>query len=192
MTSSALGSRRSALGGRLSSTRAKAIGIVGFAVALAVAAQAAIPLPGTPVPITLTPLVVVLAGLWLGPRAAAASMALYLAAGAAGLPVFAPMGAPGVLRLLGPTGGYLIAYPVAAFVAGWLGERSTSFLTRAGAAAVGMLAIYVGGLAQLTIITGSLGRAALLGALPFAALDAVKAVVAALASPSARGRRGEA
>lgn len=191
MNESAVGSRLSALGHRTTSTRARVIGVIGFAVALAVASQAAIPLPGTPVPLTLTPLVVVLAGLWLGPRAAATSMALYLAAGAIGLPVFAPMGAPGLLRLLGPTGGYLVAYPFAAFVAGWLGERSTSVLGRVGAAAVGMLAIYVGGLAQLTLLTGSLGRAALLGALPFAALDAVKAVVAALVSPAARGRRGE-
>jgi biotin transport system substrate-specific component len=191
MNDTALGPRPSALGRYFGSTRAKAVGVVGFAAALAVASQAAIPLPGTPVPITLQPLLVVLAGLWLGPRAAAASMALYLAAGAAGLPVFAPMGAPGVLRLLGPTGGYLIAYPFAAFAAGWLGERAPSFLARVAAAAAGILVLYVGGLAQLTIITGSLERAALLGVLPFAALDAVKAVVAALVSPSARGRRGE-
>src|SRR5437762_4353184 len=63
-------------------------GIVGFAIALAAASQVAIPLPFTPVPITLQPLVVVLAGLMLGPAAGAASMVLYLAAGAAGLPVF--------------------------------------------------------------------------------------------------------
>ncbi|HWJ22342.1 MAG TPA: biotin transporter BioY [Gemmatimonadaceae bacterium] len=192
MTTTAFGTRLSALGGRVGTTRA--IGIIGFAAALAVASQAAIPLPGTPVPITLQPLLVVLAGLWLGPTAAAASMALYLAAGAAGLPVFAPVGAPGVLRLLGPTGGYLIAYPFAAFAAGWLGERATSFVARAAAAAAGILVLYVGGLAQLTLLTGSLEHAALLGVLPFAALDAVKALVAALVSPSraSRGRRGVA
>ena len=169
--------------------RTTAIGIVGFAIALALASQVAIPIPGTPVPITLQPLLVVLAGLWLGPRAGAASMALYLAAGAAGLPVFAPIGAAGLLRLVGPTGGYLLAYPIAAFVAGWLGQRSTSFVTRAAAAAAGILALYVGGIAQLTLLTGSLERAALLGVLPFAALDAVKAVVAALVSPAASAAR---
>ena len=63
-------------------------GIAGFSIALALASQVAIPLPFTPVPITLQPLVVVLAGLMLGPAAGAASMVLYLAAGAAGLPVF--------------------------------------------------------------------------------------------------------
>ncbi len=71
-------------------------------------------------PITLQPLVVVLAGMWLGPVAGAASMVLYLLAGAAGLPVFSPFGAPGIARFFGPTGGYLFAYPVAAFVAGAL------------------------------------------------------------------------
>ncbi|HET7458528.1 MAG TPA: biotin transporter BioY [Gemmatimonadaceae bacterium] len=191
MTNSTVGSRRASFGVRLTDTRTRLIGVVGFAAALAVASQAAIPLPGTPVPITLQPLLVVLAGLWLGPTAAAASMALYLVAGAAGLPVFAPIGAPGVLRLLGPTGGYLLAYPVAAWVAGRLSDRATSFAARAGAAAAGILVLYVGGLSQLTIITGSLQRAALLGVLPFAALDAVKALVAALVSPS-RGRRAAA
>ena len=92
--------------------------IVGFAAAVAAASQIAIPLPWTPVPITLQPMLVILAGMWLGPVAGAASMVLYLAAGAAGLPVFTPIGAPGIARFFGPTGGYLIAYPVAAYVAG--------------------------------------------------------------------------
>jgi biotin transport system substrate-specific component len=160
------------------------VGIVGFAVALAAASQIAIPLPNTPVPITLQPLVVVLAGLWLGPTAGAASMLLFLAAGAIGLPVFAPMGAPGLARLLGPTGGYLLAYPIAAFVAGWLAPASAGFGRRVAAAAAGMLAIYVGGVAQLTLITGSLERAAVMGLVPFVALDACKAVVAALMKPT--------
>ena len=88
----------------LRDTRTTALGVAGFAVALAAASQVAIPLPGTPVPMTLQPLVVVLAGLWLGPIAGATSMALYLAAGMAGLPVFAPMGAPGFARLIGERG----------------------------------------------------------------------------------------
>src|SRR5687768_17032662 len=93
-----------------------AVGVLGFAVALAAASQIAIPVPGTPVPFTLQPLVVVLAGLWLGPAAALTSMVLYVAMGALGLPVFAPMGAPGIARLLGPTGGYILAYPAAAWI----------------------------------------------------------------------------
>lgn len=165
-------------------------GVAGFALALAFAAQVAIPLPGTPVPFTLQPLLVVLAGLLLGPRAGAASMTLYLAAGALGAPVFAPVGAPGVARLLGPTGGYLLAYPAAAWLAGALGAGATSFARRALAAGVGMVAIYAGGLAQLALLTGSLERAALLGALPFAAADAAKVLVAAALARRGGTRRG--
>lgn len=158
-------------------------GIAGFALALAAAAQVAIPIPGTAVPITLQPLLVVLAGLWLGPAAGAASMALYLVAGAAGLPVFAPLGAPGAMRLIGPTGGYLLAYPLAAFVAGRLGVTARSFAARALAACAGVLVMYAGGLAQLAALTGSLSVAVVQGVLPFAALDAVKSLVAAALAP---------
>ncbi len=165
-------------------------GVVGFAVALALAAQVAVPLPGTPVPLTLQPLLVVLAGLCLGPRAAAASMALYLAAGAAGMPVFAPGGAPGALRLVGPTGGYLLAMPFAAYVAGMLSGGSARFVSRLGAASAGMLVIYAGGLLQLAVITGGLASAAVMGVLPFVALDLVKAVVAAAVAPTRTGPTG--
>src|SRR5437762_11928752 len=131
-------------------------GVVGVALALAAASQVAIPLPFTPVPITLQPLVVVLAGLMLGPVAGAASMVLYLAAGAAGLPVFAPIGAPGLALFFGPTGGYLIAYPAAAFVAGALGRRAPTLLGRWLAATARSAVILLGGVAELTIINGSL------------------------------------
>lgn len=175
MTTSILSRDRSALH--------TAAGITGFAVALAAASQVAIPIPGTPVPITLQPFLVVLAGLWLGPSAAAASMTLYLIAGAAGLPVFSPIGVPGVARLLGPTGGYLLAYPLAAFVTGWLGLRAFSLTTRTAAALAGILTLYVGGVAQLAVLTGSVGGAVMLGAAPFLALDAVKAIAAAVIAP---------
>ncbi len=160
------------------------LGVVGFSAALAAASQVAIPLPFTPVPITLQPLLVVLAGMMLGPVFGAASMVLYLAAGAMGLPVFAPMGAPGMLRLVGPTGGYLLAYPVAAYVAGVLALRARGFSGRALAAGAGVVMLYLGGLAQLAILTGSLTRAALLGVLPFVALDAVKSLIAAAVTRS--------
>jgi biotin transport system substrate-specific component len=167
------------------SPRTRAFGILIVAAAMALASQFAVPLPGTPVPLTLTPLVVVLAGLLLGPLDAAAAMVLYLAAGAAGLPVFAPIGAPGLARLLGPTGGYLLAYPLAAGVAGWLGAGRERFGSRLVAAVAGMLVLYVGGLAQLVVITGSFAAATVIGVLPFAAADLVKAIVAAALS----GRR---
>src|SRR5438874_9271573 len=161
-------------------SRVKIVGIVGFAIALAAASQVAIPLPFTPVPITLQPLVVVLAGLMLGPVAGAASMLLYLAAGAAGLPVFAPIGAPGIARFLGPTGGYLIAYPAAAFVAGVLARREASLLGRWLAATAGVAVILIRGVAELAILNLSLTRALAIGLTPFALLDVVKAFVAAL------------
>jgi biotin transport system substrate-specific component len=176
----ALDARLSVLG----ASRTRALGVLGFAVAMAAAAQVALPLPGSPVPVTLQPLLVVLAGLWLGPAAAAASMALYLAAGAVGLPVFAPFGAPGLARLVGPTGGYLLAYPAAAWLTGRLGAGASGYARRALAASAGMLVLYAGGLAQLTLLTGSVQQAALLGVAPFVVLDVVKAHFAALLAPS--------
>jgi biotin transport system substrate-specific component len=167
--------------------RTRAVGIIATAAILAVASQVAIPLPGTPVPLTLQPMIVVLAGLLLGPVDAALAMITYLLAGAAGLPVFTPYGAPGIARLLGPTGGYLLAYPVAAAVAGRFGAGRERFATRALAATAGMLVLYAGGLAQLAVLSGSFATAALLGALPFAAADAAKALLAAAFSAT-RGR----
>lgn len=167
------------------------LGVLGFVIALAAASQIAIPLPGTPVPFTLQPMVVVLAGLMLGPTLGAASMILYIAVGAAGVPVFAPGGAPGVARLLGPTGGYLIAFPFAAYVAGLVAARRPSLVGRWAAAMLGMVAIFVGGLSQLTILTGNVREAIALGITPFAVLDVVKAFVAALVARSrARSAQG--
>ena len=165
--------------------RSRALGVVIAVIALALASQVAIPLPGTPVPLTLQPFVVVLTGLLIGPIDAAAAMVLYLVAGAAGAPVFAPIGAPGIARLLGPTGGYLLAYPVAAAVAGWLGAGRERFGARLVAAIAGILALYIGGLSQLSIITGNVTTAAVWGVLPFVAADLLKAIVAAAVS----GRR---
>jgi biotin transport system substrate-specific component len=163
--------------------RTTALGIVGFAAALAAASQVAIPLPGTPVPMTLQPLVVALAGLWLGPLAGATSMILYLGAGAAGLPVFAPMGAPAFARMLGPTGGYLWAYPIAALVAGVLVARRRSFAVRALAAAAAIAVIHLGGFLQLLVLTENAATAIALGATPFLLLDLVKVLAAAALSP---------
>lgn len=160
-------------------SRLTIIGIFGFAAAVAAASQIAIPLPFTPVPITLQPMLVILAGMLLGPVAGAASMVLYLAAGAAGLPVFTPMGAPGIARFLGPTGGYLIAYPAAAFVAGALMLKPRSLGGRWFAGVMGIVVIFLGGIAQLTVLEGSVSRAVMLGVTPFAVLDIVKALVAA-------------
>jgi biotin transport system substrate-specific component len=159
------------------------VGVVGFAIALAAASQVAIPIPGTPVPLTLQPLVVMLAGLWLGPVAGAASMVLYLVAGMIGLPVFQPFGAPGMARLFGPTGGYLLAYPVAAALVGKIAFDAADYWDRFRAASWGMVMIYLGGIAQLAVYTGSLKSATLLGLLPFVLADFVKAAIAAAVPP---------
>ena len=174
----------------LSRNRLTAIGIFGFAAALAAASQVSIPLPLTPVPLTLQPMLVILAGMMLGPVAGAASMVVYLAAGAAGLPVFTPLGAPGVLRFLGPTGGYLIAYPAAAWVAGALTRRASSLGGRWLAGVAGVAVIYLGGVAQLSLLNGGVVRAVEMGVTPFAALDLVKAWIAAvIVSPRASRQR---
>lgn len=156
------------------------LGAAGFVVALAASAQVAIPIPGTPVPVTLQPLVVVLSGLMLGPVVGFASMVTYLALGALGLPVFAPIGSPGVLRLIGPTGGYLIAFPFAALAAGFVSQRFPKLAGRWAGAMLGMIVIFVGGITQLAILTGDLGQALALGITPFAAFDILKALVAAV------------
>ena len=167
----------------LRQTKPSTIGwVFGFALALTAAAQITIPLPGTPVPFTLQPLVVVLAGLMLGPVAGATSMMLYLIAGAVGLPVFSPVGAPGVLRFIGPTGGYLIAYPVAAWAAGTLGAKQQHLGRRFFAACVGIAMIFVVGIAHLTVYSGSMAQAVRLGITPFFLLDFVKALIAAAVS----------
>jgi biotin transport system substrate-specific component len=162
------------------------LGIVGFALILAIAAQVTMPIPGTPVPFSLQPFVVVLAGLMLGPVAGASAMALYLAMGAAGMPVFSPVpGLPqGIARFAGPTGGYLIAYPIAAYITGVLAGKQSTFFRRFIAACAGIAMIFVGGIAQLTIISQSFTRALDLGITPFIPLDAVKALIAAgIATP---------
>lgn len=162
------------------SRRLAAIGVFGFAAALAAASQIAVPLPGTPVPVTLQPMLVVLAGLMLGPRLGLASVLVFLTAGAAGLPVFTPGGAPGILRFVGPTGGFLIAYPVAAVIAGYVSAHRPTLTGRWAAAMLGMLVIFTGGLAQLSVYLGGVSQAVVAGVTPFVLLDVVKALVAAL------------
>jgi biotin transport system substrate-specific component len=92
---------------------------VGATAFVALCARVSVPLPFTPVPLTLQNFAVLLVGLTLGPVAGFAAMALYLAEGALGMPVFNPHGAGGMLQLFGPTGGFLLSYPFAAASAGW-------------------------------------------------------------------------
>src|SRR5688572_27236566 len=122
----------------------------------AASAQFTMPLPFTSVPFVLTPFAVMLAGAALGSRLGALSQILYLAAGAAGIAVFAPslILPPGAARLVGPTGGYLIAYPVAAFATGWLAERGWDrrYLSSLASMLVGLVIIYTGGVSWLAVV----------------------------------------
>ena len=171
MTDLALGVRRAALGVRV-------LAVVLGAVLVALAAQVSIPLPGTPVPMTLQPMAVLLVGGLLGARLGALSMILYLAMGAAGLPVFTPtVPLIGVARLLGPTGGYLLAYPAAAWAVGAIVAEGRSVWRAACGVVAGLVLIHLGGLAQLAILTGSLSAAARFGTWPFLLGDLLKLAV---------------
>ena len=157
--------------------------------ATAVSAQFTLPFPGTTVPLVLTPLAVMLTGAVLGSRLGFLSQALYLMAGIIGLPVFAPSITlpPGALRLIGPTGGYLLAYPVAAFVTGWLAERGWDrrYLTSLASLLAGLAVIFVGGVSWLSLLPGqSVGSAIATGFMPFVLIDLVKAAVAAKILPT--------
>lgn len=135
-------------------------------VLVALGAQAAIPLPGNPVPVTLqVPAVLIVGGL-LGPRIGAAALVGYLMIGALGAPVFAPMGAPGVARLIGPTGGYLLAYPLAAATMGLMASRAGVGRLVMGLL-LGLVIIHAGGVAQLAALTGDVTTAVQFGSLPF-------------------------
>jgi biotin transport system substrate-specific component len=158
----------------------RAAAVVLGAVLVAAAAQVALPLPGTPVPLTLQPLAVLIVGGLLGPWLGCASLMLYLALGAAGLPVFTPVGLPGVMRLIGPTGGFLLAYPLAAYAVGRLSSDGRSTARIALAALGGLVLVYLGGLAQLLLLTGSLRTAARLGTVPFLIPDLIKLGAAVL------------
>jgi biotin transport system substrate-specific component len=168
-------------------SRAIRVASVVFVAALtAAAAQISMPLPFTSVPLTFQPMVVLIGGLAMGPRLGLASQVLYLAAGAAGLPVFAASAVlpPGIGRLFGPTGGYLMAFPLAAFLTGYLGARGfdrryvTSFL----AMFAGLSVIFVSGVLWLSVFRG-MSAALAEGLYPFVVPDLIKLAAAAAAMP---------
>jgi len=164
---------------RNATTLTRVLAVVAGVIIVALGAQAAVPIPGTPVPFTLqVPAVLIVGGL-LGPRLGAASMAVYVLMGAAGLPVFAPVGVPGIARLVGPTGGYLLSYPLAAAVVGYLACRGSWFAV-AGAVVAGLLVIHAGGITQLAVLGGDLSVALRLGSFPFLVYDLVKLLFAGL------------
>jgi biotin transport system substrate-specific component len=166
-------------------------GVAAVTLLTVVAAQISIPLPSTPVPFTLQPMVVLLGGAALGARLGTSSQILYLALGVAGLPVFAasPILPQGVARLLGPTGGYLMSYPFAAFAAGYLAERGFDrrYLTSVAAMAAGLAPVFALGVAWLAwgLPHAGLRIALSSGLYPFFPADIVKLFIAATVLPSA-------
>lgn len=154
--------------------------VVGASLFVALCARITIPLlPLTPVPLTVQNLGVLLVGLLLGSRRGFAALVLYLTEGLVGLPVFSS-GHAGVGEILSITGGYLLAYPLVAFIAGYIFERGTRTFVRAAIA--GFLAeilLFVGGLSWLYIFTHSLAKAAYLGLYWFVAAEVIKVMLAA-------------
>ncbi|HEX2635498.1 MAG TPA: biotin transporter BioY [Gemmatimonadales bacterium] len=154
------------------------LGIAVGAVVVAAAAQAAVPVPFSPVPMTLQPLAVLVVGGVLGAAGGVAALVTYLTLGVLGLPVFAG-GSSGVIHLLGPTGGYLLAFPVAAGVAGALSRPGAGVLRVLLACALGMVVIHLGGVAQLALLGGDPALALRVGFVPFLTGDLLKVGLAA-------------
>jgi biotin transport system substrate-specific component len=168
----------------------RAVAVLFVTVLTIVAAQVSIPLPFTPVPFTLQPMIVLLGGAALGARLGMASQILYIAIGLAGLPVFAasPILPQGFGRLLGPTGGYLMSYPFAAFAAGYLAQRGFDrrYLTSVLAMGAGLAIIFACGVAWLAWGAPRLGlsTAVATGLVPFIPADIVKVLLAATVLPT--------
>src|SRR5882762_6139027 len=162
--------------------------VVGASLFVALCARVTVPLPFTPVPLTLQNFGVLVVGLILGPRRAFAALLLYLAEGGAGLPVFNPTGLGGIAQLEGPTGGYLMAYPLVAALAGFLMERGRKTFAHAAAAAFAAdVLLFAIGLAWLAILTGSVARAIQWGLYWFLFAEVIKVLLAASVAVRLKG-----
>jgi len=154
--------------------------VVGASLFIALCARVTVPLPFTPVPLTLQNLGVLLVGLVLGSRRGFAALSLYLIEGASGMPVFNPTGPGGLAQLLGPTGGFLLAYPFVAAIAGWISERGRSSFARAAVAGlVAEVALFACGLSWLMVLTHSFAQAIRFGLYWFVFAEIIKIMSAA-------------
>lgn len=164
--------------------------VVGATVFVAACAHITIPLePLTPIPLTVQNLGVLLVGLFLGSRRGFAALTLYLLEGMVGLPVFNPSGPGGIAQLFGPTGGFLLVYPVVALVAGYIFESGRKTFARAALAAVaGEIVLFIGGLSWLFVLTHSLAKAAYLGLYWFVAAEVIKIILAGAIASRWQGR----
>jgi biotin transport system substrate-specific component len=156
--------------------------VVAASLFVALCARVTVPLPFTPVPLTLQNFGVLAVGLLLGSRRGFAALALYLLEGAVGLPVFSPslvLGV-GIARLLGPTGGFLLAYPLVAFVAGYIYEHSSRRFGWAAVSAVAAeLVLFATGLGWLAVLTHSVSLALKFGLYWFVFAEVIKVLMAA-------------
>lgn len=154
--------------------------VVSASLLVALCARVTVPLPFTPVPLTLQNFGVLVVGLLLGSRRGFAALSLYLLEGAVGLPVFSPsvLGG-GIAQILGPTGGFLMAYPLVAFVAGWIYEHSSRRFGWAALSAVAAeLVLFAGGLSWLFVLTHSVSTAIKLGLYWFVFAEVIKVLMA--------------
>jgi biotin transport system substrate-specific component len=177
-------SRTASLAGFASSIPGRVLIGLGATAVVAASAHVAIPLPFTPVPLTLQPLAVLGVGLALGPLEGFLAMLAYLAEGAIGLPVFSPTGPGGLAQMLGPTGGFLMAYPLVAAIASglsqWLSGRVARFLAAFVAGSVAMAVLFVLGASWLMHFGHlSLHATWIAAVAPFLPGELVKIVVAA-------------
>jgi len=155
--------------------------VVAASLFVALCARVTVPIPGTPVPLTLQNFGVLAVGLLLGSRRGFAALTLYLVEGAFGLPVFSPaiLGS-GITHLLGPTGGFLMAYPLVAFVAGYIYEHSSRrFAWAALSSVVAELVLFAGGLSWLAVLTHSISLALRYGLYWFVFAEVIKVLMAA-------------
>jgi biotin transport system substrate-specific component len=154
--------------------------VVGASLFVALCARVTIPLPFTPIPLTVQNFGVLLVGLLLGSRRGFAVLALYLAEGAIGMPVFNPTGPGGIAQLLGPTGGFLLAYPLVAWVAGYVMEHGRKSFARAALGGLlGEVVLFIVGLSWLAVLTHSIAQAIRWGLYWFLFAEVIKVMMAA-------------
>jgi len=160
--------------------------IIGASILIALAAQVAIPIPGSPVPLTLQPIAVLLVGVTLGAWRGSAAAALYLLEGISGLPVFA-QGHAGPVWLIAPTAGYLWSYPFAAWLAGFVSQRGwgSSIVRSVSGMLLALGVIYLGGWSWLATLT-NIRVAFITGVAPFVLADMIKVAIAASLLPYAQ------
>lgn len=154
--------------------------VISASLFVALCARVTVPLPFTPVPLTLQNFGVLLVGLSLGSRRGFLALMLYLAEGASGMPVFNPAGPGSFAQLIGPTGGFLLAYPFVAGVAGWIMERGKQTFARALTAGfLAELVLFAGGLSWLAVLTHSVSAAIRFGLYWFVFAEVIKIMFAA-------------